>query len=70
MFEVPADAAQRLVSVDPARIYLTLIPKTWTPTPIPALPASELVDGPALPGENAAQLTPYGPTGYTPKPGN
>ena len=68
VFEVPADAAQRLLSVDPSNIYLTLIPKTWTPTPIPAIPATELVGGPAapLPGERPEALTPYGPTGYTP----
>jgi hypothetical protein len=70
VFEVPASAAQRLVAVDPSLIYLTLVPKTWAPQTIPAIPAAELGVGAALPGEDPNQLTPYGPAGYTPKPGN
>jgi Flp pilus assembly protein CpaB len=70
VFEVPAAAAQRLVAIDPSLIYLTLIPKTWTPQPVPAIPGAELGVGATLPGEDPNQLTPYGPAGYTAKPGN
>jgi Flp pilus assembly protein CpaB len=70
VFEVPAEAAQRLVSIDPANIYLTLIPETWTPRAIGPIPNDELATNKPLPGEDANALTPYGPAGYTPKPGN
>jgi pilus assembly protein CpaB len=69
VFEVPAYAAQRLIAVDPSLIYLTLVPKTWVPTAITPIPTGELVGG-ALPAEDAGKLTPYGPAGYTPTPGN
>ena len=57
-FAVPADAAQRIASVEGSAIYLTLVPKDYQPTPLPPLdPAA------ALPGEADDQLTPYGPDG-------
>jgi pilus assembly protein CpaB len=55
---VPAEAAQRIASVDPAAIYLALVPKDYQPVPIPPIDASQ-----PLPGEVADQLTPYGPAG-------
>ena len=57
-FAVPAEAAQRIASVEGASIYLTLVPKDYQPTALPPIdPAA------ALPGEAADQLTPYGPDG-------
>lgn len=69
VFEVPAEVAQRLVAVDPSSIYLTLIPDTWAPRPLAPIAPEELGGAP-LAGEDAARLTPYGPTGYTPTAGN
>jgi pilus assembly protein CpaB len=57
-FAVPADAAQRIASVEGGAIYLTLVPKDYQPEALP-----ELDTGAALPGETANQLTPYGPEG-------
>ncbi|CAN5541670.1 hypothetical protein BH20ACT2_BH20ACT2_22740 [soil metagenome] len=55
---VPADAAQRIASVEPGRLYLTLVADDYEPVPmIPIDPAAP------LPGEDPARLTPYGPDG-------
>ena len=59
-FAVPADAAQQIASVSAAGIYLTLVPRDYQPTAID--PLDPLA---ALPGEDPAQLTPYGPEGRT-----
>lgn len=56
-FAVPAEAAQRIASVDASNIYLTLVPQEWVPVPLPPLDITEL-----LPGEDPEYLTPYGPT--------
>ncbi len=68
VFEVPADAAQILASLDPGNFYLTLIPRSWNLTALPSLSAADLKNGAVLPGEDPNKLTPYGPKGYT-KPG-
>jgi pilus assembly protein CpaB len=57
-FALPALAAQQIASVEAGSFYLTLVPKDYQPTPLPALD----VNAP-LPGETADQLTPYGPDG-------
>lgn len=57
-FAVPAQAAQRIASVDPGSIYLSLVPPDYEPVPLPPLDVNE-----PLPGEDAAVLTPFGPTG-------
>ena len=57
-FVVPAVAAQHIASVPGAQIYLTLVAKDYQPTPLPPIDTAA-----ALPGETAAQLTPYGPAG-------
>lgn len=57
-FVVPADAAQQIASVPGAQIYLTLVAKDYQPTPL-----GPIDTGAPLPGENGAQLTPYGPDG-------
>jgi pilus assembly protein CpaB len=62
-FAVPPEAAQTLASVDPAQLYLTLLPTNYQPYPLPPLNAFPA----ALPGEDQAQLTPYGPTGIQKK---
>jgi Flp pilus assembly protein CpaB len=58
-FEVPAPAAQLIASVSPESIYLTLVSPSYAPEPLPDLAAAM----PLLPGEDPAQLTPYGPSG-------
>jgi pilus assembly protein CpaB len=57
-FVVPADAAQRIASVDGGSIYLTLVAKDYQPTEIGPLDTNQ-----PPPGETADQLTPYGPDG-------
>lgn len=52
---VPPEAVQRILAVGTENIYLSLIPSTYTPRPIPPLTLEESV----LPGEDAARLTPY-----------
>ncbi|OWY63178.1 Flp pilus assembly protein CpaB [cyanobacterium TDX16] len=59
-FSVPVEAAQYIASVTPESIYLTLVPESYEPTPLPPLGIEELTE---LPGEAGAQLTPYGPDG-------
>lgn len=55
---VPPEAAQRIASVDPGSIYLSLVPPDYAPTPLPPFDVDE-----TLPGEDGAVLTPYGPEG-------
>jgi hypothetical protein len=57
-FVVPADAAQKIASIDGGSIYLTLVAKDYQPEAIGPLD----VNAP-LPGETQDQLTPYGPEG-------
>lgn len=66
VFEVPADVAQVLASIDPADFYLTLIPRSWNLTPLPSLKPEDLRNGALLPGEDPTKITPYGPKGYAP----
>jgi len=55
---VPADAAQRIASVESSGIYLTLVAKDYLPDALAPLDTSEV-----LPAEDPARLTPYGPDG-------
>lgn len=58
--QVPPAAAQLIASVGSDQYYLTLLPPDYTPAPLPPFdPFVEL-----LPGEDGAQLTPYGPNGF------
>jgi pilus assembly protein CpaB len=59
-FAVPADAAQRIASVEAGggRFYLSLVPRDYQPEPLGPLDRNE-----ELPGESGQQLTPYGPEG-------
>jgi Flp pilus assembly protein CpaB len=64
VFEVPADSAQLLASIDPTSLYLTLVKDNWILKPVPALTPEAIKNGAKLPGEDPAKLTPYGPLGY------
>ena len=57
-FVVPADAAQRIASVEPAGFYLTLVAKDYQPEALGPLDTAEV-----LPAEDPRRLTPYGPDG-------
>jgi len=57
--EVPADAALWIMSGQDKGYYLSLTPKDYVPTPVPTPPFVVQT----LPGQDPAQLTPYGPAG-------
>jgi pilus assembly protein CpaB len=57
-FVVPADAAQKIASVEGGTVYLSLVAKDYQPEAIGPLDTNA-----ALPGETGNQLTPYGPEG-------
>ncbi|MCP5029184.1 MAG: hypothetical protein GY929_23160 [Actinomycetia bacterium] len=52
-FAVSPESAQRIAAIDPSTIYLTLVPETYEPYPIPPLDIFE-----TLPGEEEGRLTP------------
>ena len=55
---VPTDAAQYIASIEPNRFYLVLVAPDYVPT------VHEPIDPQSvIPGEDPAQLTPYGPDG-------
>ena len=54
-FNVPSDAAQWIVSMADSGVYLSLVPKDYSPKALPPLPI--VVD--KLPGEDPAKLCPY-----------
>ena len=59
-FNVPPDAAQLIATAQlNAQLYLSLVPEDYEPAPVE--PPSVAVD--PLPGQDPAQLTPYGPDG-------
>jgi Flp pilus assembly protein CpaB len=51
---VTPEAAMRLAALDPSEIYLSLVPKSYEPQPLPPFDPSEF-----LPGETEGRLTPY-----------
>lgn len=57
---VPPQAAQIIASVGAGQWYLTLLPPDYRPAPLPPFDPTQ----PLLPGEDGAQLTPYGPEGF------
>ena len=66
---LPAESAQRILSVDPGELTLALHPEDWDPndpqTGAIANNIPELIQlGGDLPGENSQELTPYGPDGF------
>ena len=54
---VPAKAAQTLASFPAGNLYLSLVSRDYKPVP------QDQVDLSTLPGEDAGQVTPYGPEG-------
>jgi pilus assembly protein CpaB len=60
-FQVPPAAAQLIASVPQDGFYLSLLPPTYTPTPLPQIDPNISL----LPGEDGAQITPYGPAGLS-----
>jgi Flp pilus assembly protein CpaB len=61
-FNVPPEAALWIASAQQGGgMYLTLVPEDYTPRLVQ--PIDPLIT--TLPGEDPAQLTPYGPEGYT-----
>jgi pilus assembly protein CpaB len=56
---VPNEVAQVVAGLPEGQIYLTLLPADYIPEPLPAQPPLEV-----FPGEDGAQLTPYGPEGF------
>jgi pilus assembly protein CpaB len=59
--QVPPAAAQLIASVQPDGFYLSLLPPTYTPVPLPQIDPNVVL----LPGEDGGQLTPYGPSGFS-----
>jgi pilus assembly protein CpaB len=58
--EVPPDAALYIeMAQETGTIYLSLVTKDYVPAVVPPIPFII----PTFPGENPAQLTPYGPSG-------
>jgi pilus assembly protein CpaB len=58
--EIPPQAVPWVeIGQESGTLYLSLVTKDYTPTLIPPIPFTV----PALPGQDPAQLTPYGPTG-------
>jgi hypothetical protein len=58
--EVPVSASLVIASVAPDEIYLTLLPQNYVPEALPRLDPFQAL----LPGEDATQMTPYGPQGF------
>ncbi|MGF1599953.1 MAG: Flp pilus assembly protein CpaB [Acidimicrobiales bacterium] len=56
---VPPAAVQTILSVGLENLYLSLVPSTYEPTPLPPIGFGNGT----LPGEDPAVLTPYGPAG-------
>jgi pilus assembly protein CpaB len=60
-FNVPPEAAAWIASAqESGGLYLSLVAEDYTPKPLPPIDPNNVTE---LPGENPAQLTPYGPTG-------
>ncbi len=63
-FAVPSSAAQRLLSVDPADIVLTLLPAEWEPEQQENEILEAIIVNEDLPGEDPTLITPYGSDGF------
>ena len=62
-FNVPPDAAALIASIAPENLYLTLVGKEYEPSAEWAEKTAAIYAGTLPPGEDPAQLTPYGPAG-------
>ena len=63
-FVVPSSAAQRILSVDPADIVLTLLPPDWEIEQQANEVVEAIIVNEDLPGENPQIITPYGADGF------
>lgn len=61
---VPADAAQRILSVAPGDLVLSLLPDSWSPEARPNDIEEAILLDEELPGENPQIITPYGERGF------
>ena len=61
---VPADAAQRILSVAEGDLVLSLLPDGWTPEARPNDIEEAILLDDQLPGEDPAIITPYGERGF------
>jgi Flp pilus assembly protein CpaB len=61
---VPADAAQRILSVAESDLVLSLLPDGWTPEARPNDIEEDIILDVLLPGEDPQVITPYGDSGF------
>ncbi len=61
---VPADAAQRILSVSQSDLVLSLLPDGWTPEARPNDIEEDIILDVLLPGEDPQVITPYGESGF------
>ena len=61
---VPADAAQRILSVAESDLVLSLLPDGWTPEARPNDIEEDIILDVLLPGEDPQVITPYGESGF------
>jgi Flp pilus assembly protein CpaB len=61
---LPADAAQRILSVPENNMVLSLLPEDWTPEARPNIIVEDILIDAQLPAEDPTQLTPFGPEGF------
>ena len=61
---VPADAAQKILSVEDSELVLALHPDGWEPASVPNEIPELIQFGEDLPGENGDEITPYGEFGW------
>lgn len=63
-FAVPSSAAQRLLSVNPDDVILTLLPADWEPEQQENEVLEAIIVDEDLPGEDPTRITPYGSDGF------
>ncbi len=63
-FAIPAEAAQRILSVPESNITLSLLPDAWSPEARPNDVLDAILTDEDLPGENPQIVTPYGREGF------
>ncbi|NNC81916.1 MAG: Flp pilus assembly protein CpaB [Acidimicrobiales bacterium] len=61
---IPADAAQRLLSVPESNLVLALLPDAWEPVAQANIVYEDFLSDAPLPGELPSLVTPYGRTGF------
>ncbi len=61
---VPADAAQRILSVPESNLVLSLLPDDWSPEALPNIIVEDILIDAELPAEQPGLITPYGPEGF------